>query len=76
MTHREEQLQDLPFDGPEVRLAAPREDVRNRPSLARFDQLVDILRPPAKPRRQRAGDGRLTRGHEADEEDLIERHRV
>ena len=32
----------------EVRLSLPREDVGDRPPLARFDQLVDVLGPPAE----------------------------
>ena len=72
----QEQLQDLALDGAEVRLAVPREDVGDRPPLARFDQLVDVLRAPAEPRRERARDGRLAGGHEAHQVDLVDRHRA
>ena len=56
VAHRQQQLQDLALDAAEVRLALAREDVGDRPPLARFDQLVDVLGAPAEPRRQRARD--------------------
>jgi hypothetical protein len=50
VAHRLQELQDLAFDGAEVRLAALREDVGDRPALARFDQIVDVLGPPSQAR--------------------------
>ena len=46
----------------------PREDVGDRPALARLDQLVDVLGAPAEPPGQRPRHGRLAGGHEADED--------
>jgi len=64
------------LDRPEVRLAAPREDVRDRHMLARFDHFVDVRRAPVEPRRQRARDGRLAGRHEAHEIDLVRLHAI
>ena len=76
VAQRQQDPEDLALDRAEVRLAELREDLRDRPPLARFDQLVDVLGPPAEPLGQRARDGRLAGRHEPDEVDLVRRHRV
>ena len=76
VAQRQEDLENLSFHGAEVRLAGAGEDVRDGPALARFDQLVDILRAPAETGRECAGDGRFAGRHETHEIDLVCRHRV
>ena len=76
MAQRQQQVQDLPLDGAEVRLALAREDVGDRAALACLDQLVDVLDAPAEPSGQGPRHGGLAGGHEADQKDLIDRHRA
>ena len=45
---RQQPAQHVAFDGAEVRLAAPREEVGHRAALARLDQLVDVLDAPVE----------------------------
>ena len=75
VAHRLQELEDLAFDRAEVRLAVLREDLGDRQPLAPLDEIVDVLGSPAQPRGQRARDRALAAGHEADEIDLVGRHR-
>ena len=52
-----------------------REDVGDRLALALLDQLVDVHGSPAEPPGQRARDGGLAGGHEADQIHLVGRSR-
>ena len=72
VAQRQQQAQDLALGRPEVRLAVAREDVGHGGSLARLDQLVDVLGAPAEAFRQHPGDGGLAGGHEPDQVDLVD----
>ena len=72
----QQESEDVALERPEIRLAAARENVRHRATLARFNQLVDVFRAPAQPLRERTRDGRFIGRHETDEIDLVGRHRV
>jgi hypothetical protein len=75
MPQRQQQPQDLALHRAKMRFAALHENLRHRPALARLDQLVDVVGAPAQARRDRPRHGGLAGGHEADEIDLIGRHR-
>ena len=68
--------ENLALGAAEVGLAVSGEDVGDGQPLARLDQLVDVLGAPAEPRRPGSAHRRLARGHEADEIDLVDRHRA
>lgn len=72
----EKQTEDLALDRPKVQFSVARENVGNSPSLPRFDQLVDVLGPPAEPLGQRARDRGLAGSHESYEINLIGGHRA
>ena len=74
VAERQQQLEDLALDGAEVRLALPGEDVGDGPALARFDQLVDVLGPPAQTCGECPRDGALAGRHEPDQIDLVDCH--
>jgi hypothetical protein len=54
-----EHAQDVALERAKVRLAAPGEDLRYGPPLARLDQRVDVFSAPAEPRGKRARHGGL-----------------
>jgi hypothetical protein len=70
VTHREQELQNVALERPEIRFPALREDLRNRPAFARLDELVDVLGPPAQAIGQGSSHGSLASRHEPDEIDL------
>lgn len=74
MTNREQQAQDFALDGTEIGFSLPSEDIGDGSAFTRFDQFVDILRSPTKPRRQRPCNRGFARRHEPDEVNFIGRH--
>jgi hypothetical protein len=74
VAERQQQLEDIALDGAEVRFSLLGEDVRDRPPLAGFDELVDVLGPPAEARGQRPRDGALAGRHEPDEINFVDCH--
>ena len=74
VAHRLHHLKNLTLDGPEIGLAAAREDRRDRLVFTLFDQFVNVNRPPVEPTRQRPRNRRLARPHESDQIDLVRLH--
>ena len=74
MAERQQQLEDIALDGAEIGLALLGEDVRDGPAFARFDELVDVLGPPAQTCGECPCDGALAGRHEPDEIDFVDCH--
>ena len=56
------------------RLSLLREDVGDGPALPCFDELVDVLGPPAQACGQCPRDGALAGRHEPDQINFVDRH--